>query len=257
MSSPPKSAWDLFSNGSSIGHFHASVPLTKNDKPGAADSPQPLDIERVTLPREFQTGVGSWVGVFDDNFQIQRSLPKLALKSGLLLNAICAVTAKQMSGTCNGQVWSSAAVHYYGEALRHLIQTLSAPGYEPEQAIIGTVLLSSYEVLDSLGLDHWRHVCGALTLIRKHRFKASSTDLRKAAFWVYARQDVSIAIAHECPAMLPPDEWDVQWVENESSEEMLGNKMIWITAKVIEQVLLIIATLGQLKLAGEVPLKRN
>lgn len=225
---PPKSTWDLFSSPI------RAIPLTKV-KPGA-DLPQQLDIERVTLLREFQTGVGSWVGVFDDQFQIERFLPKLALKSGLLLNAICAVTAKQMSGTSDGQVWSSAAVHYYGEALRHLIQTLGTPGYVPEQALVGTMLLSSYELLDSPGLDHWRHVCGALTLIRKHGCKASSTGLRKAAFWVYARQDVSMALAHERPAMLPPDEWEANWVENEHSEEMLGNKMIWITAKVIGQV---------------------
>lgn len=227
---PPVSTWDLFSG--SIDPLPPAVHSQDSDLP--SNSSQRLDSEQVTLIQGFQNGIGCWVGVFDDEFYFQRTVPRMALNSGLLLNAICALTAKQRSGTEKGQVWKAAAVHYYGDALRHLIQTLGSPGYVVEEALVGTILLSSYELNDSPGLDHRRHVCGALTLVRKYGCKASSRGLTRAAFWVYARQDVSMALAHECPTMLPPDEWEVDWGETERGDYMLGNKIVWILANVLQ-----------------------
>jgi hypothetical protein len=54
-----------------------------------------------------------------------------------------------------------------------------------------------------------------------------------AAFWVYARQDIAMALVHECPTLLPPDEWGVSWDERETREGQLGNQMVWLLARVI------------------------
>ncbi|KAJ6007200.1 hypothetical protein N7522_005551 [Penicillium canescens] len=130
-------------------------------------------------------------------------------------------------------MWKSIAVDYYGESLRHLIHTLDGPSYCSGDTLAATVLLSSYELLTSPGLDHHRHVSGAVTLIKSNLYNASSGGVATAAFWVYAWQDVAMALVHECPTMLPPEQWGIPWTDQETGEDSLGNRMIWIVAKVI------------------------
>lgn len=150
------------------------------------------------------------------------------------MNAICALTARQLSMVGHdGNTWGSSATRYYGESLHHLIRTLVDPEASQEVSLAATVLLSSYELLVSPGLDHRRHVSGALTLIRTYGCKASSKGLMRASFWVYARQDVAMALVHECPTMLHPREWNVSWNPKETAEDVLGNQLIWIIAKII------------------------
>ncbi|OJZ89221.1 hypothetical protein ASPFODRAFT_42383 [Aspergillus luchuensis CBS 106.47] len=132
-----------------------------------------------------------------------------------------------------GEMWETTAVHYYGESLQQLIHILNDPSYGSDDTLAATVLLSSYELFASPGLDHHRHVSGAVTLIRTNSHNASSEGLKGAAFWVYARQDVVMALVHECPTMLLPEEWGVEWIDQEIDEDLLGNKIIWIVAKII------------------------
>ncbi|GLA48755.1 hypothetical protein AnigIFM63604_004321 [Aspergillus niger] len=150
-----------------------------------------------------------------------------------------------------GDMWKTTAVHYYGESLHHLIHTLNGPSYGSDDTLAATVLLSSYELFTSPGLDHHRHVSGAVTLIRTNSHNASSGGLKAAAFWVYARQDVAMALVHECPTMLLPDEWGVEWTDQEMDEEFLGNKIIWIVAKVIAH------TFGEVDGVAEHSLRRD
>lgn len=198
----------------------------------ATESPS-IDAERVTLLREYQNGVGTWVGLFDKDMHLTHTIVKWALESPLLLNAICAITARQMSMVVRGEMWKSIAADYYGESLHHLIRTLDGPSYCSAGTLVATVLLSSYELFTSPGLDHHRHVTGAVTLIKSNLHNASSGGVATAAFWVYARQDVAMALVHECPTILPPEEWGMPWIDLETAEDSLGNMMIWIVAKVI------------------------
>ncbi|KAF7591641.1 hypothetical protein BBP40_001280 [Aspergillus hancockii] len=163
----------------------------------------------------------------------QRTVVKRALTSPLLMNAICALTARQVSMVDRAEIWESAAIHYYAESLNHLISTLNLPTSCPEDMLTATILLSSYELLALPGLEHRRHVSGALTLIRAHECKATSQGVIGVVFWVYARQDLAMALVHKCPTMLAPEEWGVSWDEQETRESRLGNKLIWLLAKLI------------------------
>lgn len=151
-----------------------------------------------------------------------------------MINAICALTARQLCMVGHGgDMWEAAAVRYYGQSLHHLINTFADTVSSPEDTLAATTLLSSYELLVSPVLDHRRHVSGALTLIRTYGCKATSGGLMGAAFWVYARQDIAMALVHERPTMLPPENWGVDWTKEETAEDRLGNRLIWITAKII------------------------
>ncbi|GFF97361.1 hypothetical protein CNMCM6936_006770 [Aspergillus lentulus] len=226
----PASTWDVFNNSL------APLPqaFSRNAPRPDSESPLPLDAEKVTLIQAYQNGVGAWMDLFDDEANFQRTVVKRALRSPLLMSAICVLTARHITMVDEGgEVWKPVAVQYYGDSLRQLIGSLDCPTSCPEDTLAATILLSSYELLASPGLDHRRHVSGALTLIRTHRCRASSEGLMAAAFWVYARQDIAMALVHECPTLLPPDEWGVSWDEQDTREGRLGNQMVWLLARVI------------------------
>jgi hypothetical protein len=169
--------------------FNNSVtPLRNVDLPRpqlSPAAPSSIDAEKVHLIQEDQHGIGTWVGLFDDDLKFQKTLVKWALESLMLMNAICALTARQMSIVSRGAIWKSATVRYYGESLHQLIKTLQGRSYFPDDTLATTVLLSSYELLFAPGLDHLRHVYSSLTLIRTHTCKAGSKGVVGAAFWVY------------------------------------------------------------------------
>ena len=224
----PTSTWDVFNK--SAGPLRN---VNSRSQPRPATETPSIDAEKVTLLKEYQNGVGTWVGLFDNDLHLTHTIVKRALESPLLLNAICAVTARQMSLVGRGETWKSIAVNYYGESLRHLIHTLDGPSYCSGDTLAATVLLSSYELFTSPGLDHHRHVSGAVTLIKSNLYNANSGGAATAAFWVYARQDVAMALVHECPTIPPPEQWGIPWTDQETAEDSLGNRMIWIVAKVI------------------------
>ena len=219
----PTSTWDVFDN----------TVVISPKQPEASPVPPALDAEKVSLIQSYQTGIAEWMDLFDDESSFRRAVVKRAVESPLLMNAICALIARQVGIADREEVWRATAARYYGESLQQLIAALELPTSYPEDNLAATMLLSSYELLALPGLDHQRHVSGALTLIRSHACKATSTGIMGAAFWIYARQDVAIALVHECPTRLPPEEWGVSWTEHETKEGRLGNKMVWLLAKTI------------------------
>lgn len=126
-----------------------------------------LDFEKVELLLEYQNGVGAWVDLFDSELSFQTTAVKRAHRSPLIMNAICALTAKQLSMASRGGMWEPVAVRYYGESLHHLINMPMNSNTCREDTFAATILLSSHELV-SPGLDHRRHVSAALTLIKIH-----------------------------------------------------------------------------------------
>ncbi|PVH75722.1 hypothetical protein DL98DRAFT_657920 [Cadophora sp. DSE1049] len=185
------------------------------------------------LLHNYQRGIGAWMDLFDHGLNYQREVVRRAYSSQLIMQALCALSSKQLSMVTPGEVWHAAAGRYYGESLRLLISALVDATSSQQDALLATILLSSYELLASPGLDHRRHVLGAVTLIKKHDFTARSKSLERASFWVYARLDIALALINECPTMLGPEEWNVSWAEQEMEEDGLANQMLWILAKVI------------------------
>ncbi|RAK95350.1 Zn(II)2Cys6 transcription factor [Aspergillus ibericus CBS 121593] len=213
--------------------FNSIAVVSPNQPESASQLLPALDAEKVSLIQAYQNGIAEWMDLFDDESHFRRAVVKRAVDSPLLMNAICALIARQVGIADREEVWRATAARYYGESLQQLITALELPASCPEDNLAATILLSSYELLALPGLDHQRHVSGALTLIRTHACRASSNGIMGAAFWVYARQDVAMALVHECPTMLPPEEWGVSWAEQERKEDKLGNKMVWLLARTI------------------------
>ncbi|KAI8936543.1 hypothetical protein NX059_006946 [Plenodomus lindquistii] len=99
------------------------------------------------------------------------------------------------------------------------------------------MLLLSYELHEALrSEDYRRHFIGLTMLIKARGSSASSVGIERANFWIFVRHDITVAIASKQPLNLDPSDWAVSWEDNEIREDELGNRVLWILARVINLV---------------------
>lgn len=196
-----------------------------------------LTTETAFLLQTYMRTIATWQDLMDFDQTYQLSIPRLALSSPLLFHCVCAFTAKYLSLYQSRRYfsWVPVAGFHYGESLKLLIEALNSPSHE--HALTGTILVSAYEILDALSSErHRRHFMGAAMLIKSHGINAQSVGIDRANFWIYVRHEIGVALAIEKPLVLHPDEWNVQWKVGETREDILGNQMLWILARVINLV---------------------
>ncbi|KAF2832936.1 hypothetical protein CC86DRAFT_2190 [Ophiobolus disseminans] len=196
-----------------------------------------LTSETAFLLQTYISTVATWMDLFDFGSTYQLQVPQLLLKSPLLLHCVCAFTANHLalSNASSITSWKFVAVKHYGEALRLLILALSMPDHE--HALTASMLLLSYEIHEAQrSEDYRRHFLGLTMLIRSRGINAQSTGTDRANFWIYIRHEIALAMSSEKPLVLDPSQWAVTWKEGETREDVLGNHIIWILARVVNMI---------------------
>ncbi|RAR07119.1 c6 zinc finger domain containing protein [Stemphylium lycopersici] len=196
-----------------------------------------LTSESAFLLQTYVRTVATWMDIFDHGSTYQHKIPQLVLASPLLFHCVCAFTANHLalSNSSHNPSWEVCAVRHYGKALRLLIEALGVPSHE--HALTGSMLLLSYEIQGAQrSEDYRRHFLGLTSLIKSRRVTAQSTGTDLANFWIYVRHEIVVAMASEQPLVFDPAEWEVSWIEGETREDILGNHVLWILARVINLV---------------------
>lgn len=188
----------------------------------------------VHLFRVYEKGIATWMDVFDSDFTYQRHLLCLAPSYPLLLNAICALSARQLSLIVSPVTWKPVAEQYYCQAVHLLAHLLSCYPTNMELAIVGTILLSSYELLAFPGLDYQRHFKGAHTIINSLHTYKSASRLTRASFWIYARHEVAEALNRSSPTLHDPSSWPTfDLSEAETAEDSFCNHILRLSAEIV------------------------
>jgi hypothetical protein len=103
-----------------------------------------------------------------------------------------------------------------------------------ELAIVGTILLSSYELLASTGVDYQRHFKGAHTIVEAIYAQNSTSPLIRASFWNYARHEVAQALNRNSPTLHDPRSWPkFNLVEDEAKEDSFCNEVLRLAAETV------------------------
>ncbi|KAH9886873.1 hypothetical protein F4778DRAFT_773940 [Xylariomycetidae sp. FL2044] len=199
----------------------------------ARPSPLPLNGEVAHLLSVYATSLATWMDIFDHTRSYQFEVPRRCLTSELLTKCVCAFTAKHLSQLPSGEVWSARAVHYYGDALRLLIQHLDG---SPGDALTANMLLSSYEMLDARAHEHQRHLNGASALIRIQGIDARSRGMDAANFWIYVRHEITVALDNGATLHFVPDDWNVDFRPGKMDEDALANQLMWLVARAIHLI---------------------
>ncbi|EHK24012.1 uncharacterized protein TRIVIDRAFT_230412 [Trichoderma virens Gv29-8] len=190
--------------------------------------------EVMDLLLKYQSGIGAWMDVLDHSSNYRRQVTRRAASSALLMYSICALSAKQMSLVAEHSVWELVAGRFYGQSLRLLIHDLNQIDAKYDEVFVATLLLCSYELLSIPGPDYRKHLEGVSSLLWSHCLPSITTDLDKASFWIYARHDVAMALINYCPTLIATSEWPDAMAGPNSEEDAVGNKVLWLLAKVIE-----------------------
>ncbi|KAJ3498386.1 hypothetical protein NLG97_g1164 [Lecanicillium saksenae] len=207
-----------------------SMSRTPSEQTGATI---PLTSEMVHLLKTYQSGVATWMDMFDYNCSYQRDVLRRCTTSELLLYAVCAFTAKTLSLLPSGELWAHPAGEYYIKALRLLSNHICHDAAHQEDTLTATMLLCSYEMTASQEAEHKHHFYGAMILISTRGVSASSVGMDLANFWIYIRHEIFVALVNEAPLQLNPDGWKVRWREGETDEAMLGNQILWLVGRSI------------------------
>lgn len=115
-------------------------------------------------------------------------------------------------------------------------EILNDLNFNPEHAFVGSILLSSYELLAFLGHDYQQHFKGAKSLAETIGAHKSSSQLSKASFWIYARHDVNAALFNEHPPLLQTTAWprlDPSVDYDQGMEDDLCNDMLRICSETL------------------------
>ena len=247
----PGSTWDIFRSRISgldlvseesppddiIAYLDLVFPPVEPPVPQKREPPVTLTPETAFLLQTYLRTVATWMDLLDHSRTYELCIPTLTLTSPLLFHCVCAFTAKHLalSDPSRNASWSSTAFHHYGESLRLLINALNSPSYT--HALTATILLSSYEILAGIASErHRRHLLGQTMLVKNLNINARSTGIDRANFWLHVRHEIGFAMATERPLLLDPAEWNVHWEPGETREDVLGNHVLWILARVINLV---------------------
>ncbi|KAI0128328.1 C6 zinc finger domain protein [Xylariales sp. AK1849] len=240
----PTSLWDLFNVCMpDVGSEESGLPSSSSSSSVSAFPSESLNLpprqtilfnaEIAHLMAIFQTGVATWMDVFDHSCAYQREVPRRCLTSELLMRSVCAFTAKHMSLLPGGSIWAAAAAGYYGDSLRLLIRYLNSDSPQ-EDALTATMLLCSYEMIAAQGHEHQRHFYGTMVLITSRGVSALSSGMDRANFWIYIRHEITVALVNEVPLQINPSLWNANWREGEVEEDALGNQLLCLVGRAID-----------------------
>lgn len=170
----------------------------------------------------FVRTLGAWLDFFDPSLQLSTVLPHLALRNTGLMNALLALSARNLSlynetdehqgdplaaeknGTSNpgdteqdmaSRIDRNIAVQYYYETLHYLNKAMHYPSYTRSPELLCTALLiSTYEMIDGSNYDWERHLKGVFWIQRFQNNDGESGGVRQAVWWAWLRQDVWVAM---------------------------------------------------------------
>ncbi|KAJ4296766.1 hypothetical protein N0V90_006814 [Kalmusia sp. IMI 367209] len=243
----PSSTWDIFRTriegldqvsdesppNDVFSQLNLAVPQSPVLSTSSTEPPIALTSETAFLLQTYLRTVATWMDLMDHSSTYQLIIPKLTLTSPLLFHCVCAFTAKYLAlSERRNTSWDPIAQSHYGLALRHLIAALNTPSHQ--HVLTATILLSSYEIIAGIASEHHRrHLLGQTMLIKHHGISAQSTGIDRANFWIHMRHEIGFAQTTGRPLVLDPECWNVRWQDGETREDVLGNHVLWILARVI------------------------
>lgn len=163
-----------------------------------------------------------------------RTVPELATKSPLLLNAALAVSAQHLLHTAGYD--PLVAEMYHERCVELLIPLLDDLSTVSDAVVAATVLLRNYEQMSSAitGFDCERHLTGTSAFMNSESTCASVGGLRQASFWIFIRQDLDVALSQQRPLRLNLNAYSVEMdLDMPIDDWGWANRIVWLTAEVV------------------------
>ncbi|KAJ5683564.1 hypothetical protein N7462_006729 [Penicillium macrosclerotiorum] len=198
---------------------------------------------RVEYLKNYVGQVAPWLDMFDSQCTFRVQIPALARTFPALLNAILAISARQMERK-EGIQNSFDSIELYQEAIRLLSPLLQM---RDPKVIAACVLLCCLEMMSARAQDWRRHLEGCTALFDAFGIHGFSSGLLQAVFWCYVRMDLCGALISDGTqsTLLRPRKWlapncheddAAQLFQAARSPDMHANYAVYLCAKTCELV---------------------
>ncbi|CAL5875281.1 uncharacterized protein PFLUO_LOCUS9586 [Penicillium psychrofluorescens] len=194
---------------------------------------------RIEYLKNYVGQVAPWLDMFDSQCAFRVQLPALARTFPALLNAILAISARQMERR-EGIQDSFDSIELYQEAIRLLSPLLQV---RDPKVVAACVLLCCLEMMSARAQDWRRHLEGCAALFDAFGMHGFSGGLLQALFWCYARmgkdcpgenQKTTLTIRPRSPGCHEDDA--SRLFQAARSPDMHANYAVYLCAKACELV---------------------
>ncbi|KAK3306473.1 uncharacterized protein B0T15DRAFT_393431 [Chaetomium strumarium] len=161
--------------------------------------------EEICFMQAFIDDVASWMDALDKDKHFATTVPYLALKLPMLLNAMLACGAKHLAliGAQDGE----KADYYYDMATTQLMRSQQSRDRDLTECALTAVVLNAYDIMGDRLNHRLGHIASTRALIRGCGWDASSAGLGAACFWVNVGMEVLSCISFGWPTAWDPDQW--------------------------------------------------
>jgi hypothetical protein len=187
--------------------------------------------EEIHFMQVFIDEVSIWMDALNKDKHFANTVPYLALKLPMLLNALLACGARHL--TLIGQHSGEKAEYYYNLATTQLFSE-QARERSPSESALTAVVLTAYNVMTDRPSDRMGHIASTRALIKDCGWNAASTGLGVACFWVNVGMEVLSCISFGWQTAWDPDQWglDLEFAtlgaaSRSGSRSVAGSDDIW------------------------------
>ncbi|KAK4070175.1 transcriptional regulator family: Fungal Specific TF [Trichoderma aggressivum f. europaeum] len=193
------------------------------------------DPEQARLLTVYTEHLSGWLALNDPRHHFSASVPQLAMKCPMLLDAIFAFSARYLSRS-DQNISALMADEYHYSCVCRLIAALKDIACASESALaLSTVILRMHEMLSDRNaeVDLQRHLRGSLSLFSHNANKFGPGSLKHTAFWTYVRQEILTALRGCSPTNIDTSDKTYYVVFDGDTDDDWTNNIIWLTARVI------------------------
>ncbi|KAK4035048.1 hypothetical protein C8A01DRAFT_48712 [Parachaetomium inaequale] len=188
--------------------------------------------EEIHFMQVFIDEVSIWMDALDKDKHFANTVPYLALKLPMLLNALLACGARHQ--TLIGQHDGEKADYYYNMATTQLSRSQQERDRNLSECALTAVVLNAYNVMSDRPTQRMGHITSTRALVRDCGWDASSTGLGAACFWVNVGMEVLSCISFGWPTAWEPDQWglDLEFAtlgaaSRSGSRSVAGSDDVW------------------------------
>jgi hypothetical protein len=188
--------------------------------------------EEIHFMQVFIDEVSIWMDALDKDKHFANTVPYLALKLPMLLNALLACGARHE--TLIGQHDGEKADYYYNMATTQLSRSQQERDRDLSECALTAVVLNAYNVMSDRPTQRMGHIASTRALVRDCGWDASSTGLGAACFWVNVGMEVLSCISFGWPTAREPDQWglDLEFAalgaaSRSGSRSVAGSDDVW------------------------------
>ncbi|OBT93533.2 hypothetical protein VE01_08290 [Pseudogymnoascus verrucosus] len=217
--------------------FSSRPPYTKPPDQDAWQGSEPakLSDQEHDLFENFVTKLSAWIDLYDPTRGFAILVPHLAMHDAGLMNAILALSARQLSININAteeQRDRNIGLQYYYETLHYVQQAMHYDSYTVSRELLATALIiSTYEMLDDFRSGWERHLKGVFWIQRSQVIHGDSGGLQQAIWWAWLRQDIWAAFRERRKTL---SFWTPAKPYTAMTSYEVATRILWIFAKVVD-----------------------